>query len=148
MAASLSWQGTGDMTTTRRRYVPDSEGLNREFFVQAAGGTLHLQRCAGCGTHRFPPRYYCPHCFSGEWTWEPSQGRGQISSWVTSYFTTDPGWVDEVPYTTIVVELAEGPRLLGAMGDMTVDELRIGKPVVVVGEAIRDDFVFFTVNQA
>ena len=34
------------------------------------------------------------------------------------------------------------------MGDMTVDELRIGKPVVVVGEAVRDDFVFFTVNQA
>jgi uncharacterized protein len=136
------------MSSTRsaQRYVPEPEGLNREFFRQAAGGTIHLQRCEQCGEHRFPPRRYCRHCFSGDWEWDPSGGTGTIVSWVTSWFTRDPGWVDDVPYTTVVVQLDEGPRLLGAMRGMTVEDLEIGTRVVVRPEPIRDDFVFFWVE--
>ena len=135
-------------TGSSRRYVPKTEGLNREFFIRAAGGTIHLQRCDQCSGYRFPPRRYCSHCFSGDWHWEPSAGTGTVSSWVTSWFTLDRGWVADLPDTTIVVQTDEGPRLLGAMRSMTTQELSLGKRVVMVPETVRDDFVFFWVEPA
>lgn len=128
------------------KYVPETEGLNQEFFRACAGGALHLQRCDECGAFRHPPRYYCRHCFSPDWSWQPVSGEGTVASWVTSHFTIDRGWVDEVPYTTVVVEVAEGPRLLGAARGLTKHDLRIGTPVVLVGEPKGDDFVFFWVE--
>ena len=135
------------MTTTPRPYIPDTEGLNREFFQRAAGGILHLQRCADCSHFRFPPRNYCARCHSGAWDWIPSPAVGALASWVTSHFSLDPGWVDCVPYTTAVVELDEGPRLLGAIRDIKPDDFRIGLPVALVLERLRDDYVFFWVER-
>lgn len=137
---------TNPPAASPRKYVPETEGLNREFFLQCSEGTLHLQCCADCGTYRHPPRYFCQRCFSDRWTWEPSPGLGIIASWVTSHFTVDRGWVGELPYTTIVVELEEGPRLLGAMRNMDQNDLALGIPVRLATENKRDDFVFFWVE--
>lgn len=132
--------------TPGRKYIPATEGLNKEFFEQCAGGSLHLQRCADCKVYRHPPRYYCPSCFSADWVWEPATGAGKVASWVTTYYTVDPGWVNDVPYTNVIVELDEGPRLLGALRGMQVDDLRLGMDVAIVGENKREDFVFFWVE--
>ncbi|MCP3989881.1 MAG: hypothetical protein GY724_12455 [Actinomycetia bacterium] len=132
--------------TPARKYIPATEDLNQEFFLQCAGGALHLQRCSDCGAWRHPPRYYCPVCFSDGWAWEPSTGAGKVASWVTTHYTVDRGWVDEVPYTNVVVQLDEGPRLLGGLRGMDADDLELGMEVVIVGETKRDDFVFFWVE--
>lgn len=132
---------------TPRKYVPETEGLNREFFRTCSSGVLHLQRCDGCEAYRHPPRYYCPQCFSDRWSWHPVSGAGRVASWVTTHFTVDRGWVDDLPYTTVVVELDEGPRLLGAMRGLTDAELEQGLAVQLVGEAKGDDFVFFWVDR-
>ncbi len=89
---------------------------------------------------------YLQHCFSDQYSWQPVSGLGTISSWVTSHFTVDQGWIEDLPYTSIVVQLAEGHRLLGAMRNMTEHELELGKAVVLIGEAKQDDFVFFWVE--
>lgn len=135
-------------TPSPRKYVPETEDLNKEFFEACARGTIHLQRCDSCGEFRHPPRYYCRHCFSDQYSWQPVTGLGTIASWVTSHFTVDRGWVDELPYTSIVVQLNEGPRLLGAMRNMTEHELALGLPVMMTGETKREDFVFFWVEPA
>jgi uncharacterized OB-fold protein len=129
--------------TPARKYIPATEGLNQEFFERCTGGTLHLQRCGDCEGWRHPPRYYCPSCFSERWEWVPVSGTGTVASWVTTHYTVDRGWVDEVPYTNVVVQLDEGPRLLAALRGMDVDDLELGMAVVIVGEPKRDDFVFF-----
>lgn len=82
---------------TPRRYVPETERLNREFFQACASGALHLQRCDGCETFRHPPRYYCPRCFSGDWSWQPISGIGQVASWVTTHLSIDRAWALEAP---------------------------------------------------
>ena len=131
-----------------RKYVPEPEGLNLEFHRASAGGTLHLQRCEGCGRFRHPPRYYCPHCSSGEWSWTPCSGRGHVYSWVVTHFTVDRGWVDEVPYTSVAVELDEGPRAVGALRGLEAGQLEIGLPVVVEVEPKGEEFVFLWVGPA
>lgn len=132
--------------TPARKYIPATEGLNQEFFEKCSGGALHLQRCTNCGQFRHPPRYYCPSCFSDAWSWEPATGAGKVASGVTTYHTVDRGWVDDVPYTNVIVELDEGPRLLGALRGMNVDDLVLGLDVAIVGETKRNDFVFFWVE--
>ena len=139
--------GTNAGRATPRKYIPETEGLNREFYEACSSGAVHLQRCDGCGAHRHPPRYYCPSCFSDRWSWQPVSGAGRVASWVTTHFTVDRGWADEVPYTTIVVELDEGPRLLGAMRGLSESELEHGLPVHLIGEPKGDDFVFFWVDR-
>jgi uncharacterized protein len=131
-----------------RKYVPEPDGLNREFFLHAVDGTLHLQCCDQCGAYRHPPRYYCPRCASPTYSYVPSTGRGHVYSWVTSHFTVDRGWAPEAPHTTIVVELDEGPRLVGALRGLDPSALRAGLPVVLVGEPKGEAFVFFWVEPA
>jgi uncharacterized OB-fold protein len=70
-----------------------------------------------------------------------------VYSWVVTHFTVDRGWVDDVPYTTVAVELDEGPRVLGALRrDRDGVALSIGMDVTVSGEATGDDFVFLWVD--
>jgi hypothetical protein len=133
--------------STGRKYVPEPEGLNLAFHRASARGALHLQQCEECGHFRHPPRHFCPQCASPRWSWTPVSGRGRVYSWVVTHFTVDRGWVDDVPYTTVAVELDEGPRVLGALRrDRDGVALSIGMDVTVSGEATGDDFVFLWVD--
>jgi uncharacterized OB-fold protein len=135
--------------STGRKYIPEPEGLNLAFHRASAGGTLHLQQCESCAQFRHPPRHYCPQCASPQWSWTPVSGRGRVYSWVVTHFTVDRGWVDDVPYTTVAVELDEGPRVLGALrDDPPRGELEIGLPVTVSGEPKGAEFVFLWVDPA
>src|SRR5438093_13360111 len=106
-----------------RKYIPQPEGLNLEYHRMSAGGTLHLQQCDDCGAFRHPPRYYCPRCSSAQWSWTPSPGHGRVYSWVVTHFTVDRGWVEDVPYATVAVELDEGPRLVCALRGLEPGQL-------------------------
>jgi uncharacterized OB-fold protein len=130
-----------------RKYVPEPEGLNLDFHRASVGGTLHLQCCDECGLFRHPPRYYCPACSSAESTWTPCSGQGCVYSWVSTHFTVDRGWVNDVPYATVAVELDEGPRVVGAWRG-PIGQLEIGLPVVAVVEPKGEDFAFLWVEPA
>lgn len=70
---------------------------------------------------------------------------GVVYSFTTSYFTVDSGWTEDVPYTTVVVEMPEGPRLVGTYsGDAT--KLKIGQAVTLRPEPKSDDFAFLWVD--
>lgn len=128
-------------------YVPKPEGLHLELHRRAvATGVLHLQRCSGCGAFRHPPRYYCPRCFSPSWEAVPSAGRGTVYSFTVTHRSFDPAWVDETPHATIAVELAEGPRVIGALRGAEPSAVRLGQPVMVTVEARGDDFAFLWVE--
>jgi uncharacterized OB-fold protein len=133
------------MTTPGSKYVPEPDGLNLAFHRASVAGSLHLQRCDHCGHFRHPPRFLCPECASDRWTWTPVSGRGRVYSWVVTHFTVDRGWVDDVPYTTVAVELDERPRVLGALRSGAA-QLHVGQPVTVSVEAKGADFVFLWVD--
>lgn len=134
-------------TTAARKYVPTPEGLHLEFHRPAVDtGMLHIQRCADCRAWRHPPRWYCPSCHSDRWTFEPVSGRGRLYSMAVTHFTVDRAWVDEVPYVTAVVELDEGPRVVGALRGIEADAVEIGLPVVVTPEPRGEEFAFLWVD--
>ena len=49
----------------------------------------------------------------GAWAWEPAWGRGRVFTWTVTHRPIDPAFADELPYAVLVVELDEGPRVVG-----------------------------------
>ena len=118
------------------RLLPSAVGLNGEFYAHLARGELRLQRCASCRTWQHPPRYRCAHCGSSEIAWEPVSGRGRVFSWTTTHRAVDPAFTP--PYAVLIVELAEGPRLVGNLRGLEPSELVLDLPVVVEIEHASD----------
>jgi len=118
------------------RILPSPTGLNAELYAFWAQGQLRLQRCTRCRAWRHPPRYRCAACGSAEVSWELASGRGHVFSWTITHRAVDPAF--EPPYAIVVVELEEGPRLVGSLAGIENSELRLDLPVVVELEAASD----------
>jgi uncharacterized protein len=120
------------------RLVPNPVGLNAQFYAHCAAGELRFQRCAACRTWRHPPRYRCGACGSAEWAWERSTGRGHVFSWTVTHQALDPAYADELPYAVVVVELDEGPRLVGNLRGLAPAGLALGLAVEVEFEPVAE----------
>jgi uncharacterized OB-fold protein len=120
------------------RLVPAPAGLNAEFYAFCAAGELRFQRCGACRAWRHPPRYRCAACGSDAWEWERSSGRGRVFSYTITHQSLDPAYADELPYAVLVVELEEGPRVVGNLRDLAPADLTLDLPVEVVFERLSD----------
>jgi len=128
------------------RVIGKPDDLNLELFQRiVASGQMCLQRCGSCGHYSHPPRMYCGNCFSGTYSYPEISGAGAVYSYTISHHTAEPAWQDELPYLTVVVELDEGPRVVGAASIPDPATVRIGQRVQVVPERRTDDFAYFTV---
>ena len=121
------------MSARPDRLLPSPPGINGEFYERAATtGVLHLQRCTDCEAWRHPPRLMCAACGSERWTWAPVSGRGRVFTWTTTHRAVDPAFADELPYAVLVVELEEGPRVVGNLVDLAPEALTLDLAVRVV----------------
>ena len=71
---------------------------------------LRFQRCSGCGAVRYPVGPLCPECRSFEFEWITSSGRGAVHSLTVVQHQTHPAFL--VPYTVVLAEMEEGPRVI------------------------------------
>ena len=134
------------MSDAARSHSSRAVGLNAELYAFWAQGELRLQRCAQCRTWRHPPRYRCAACGSAETTWDLASGRGRVFSWTITHRAVDPAF--EPPYAVVVVELEEGPRLVGNLAGIELAELRLDLPVVVELEPVSDTIALVTFRPA
>ena len=100
---------------------------------------LLIQRCAGCGALRHPPRPMCPRCQSLEWDTVEATGRGTVYSFVIPHHPPLP-WFPE-PYVVALVDLEEGTRLVSNVVGIAPDAVTIGMPVQVRYEHFEGDVV-------
>ncbi len=119
--------------------IPESSPSLAPFFAAAREGRLVVQRCAGCGALRFPPREVCSGCLAHEATWQPVSGRGEVFSYNVMHQVYHPGFTAEVPYAVVIVKLAEGPKITSNLAGCPVDQIAIGMPVEVVFEQVSSD---------
>jgi uncharacterized OB-fold protein len=130
-------------------FVPYSKV--QDFAVHLKDGRLMGTVCKSCGYSTFPPRADCPECMSGEFEFKEWSGKGTIYT-LTKIDAAPTGFEDEVPYTVAVVDLEDGGRLLGWIGEtISESDAKIGLDVQVVPrifEDIEPIKVFYTVEQA
>ena len=110
---------------------PYWEGLTRH--------ELLVQRCAGCGAFRHPPRPMCAECGSMEIDWHKASGKGTVYSYTIVPQATHPAWRDKVPYNVVIVELEEDVRLVSNLVDVQNEDIKVGLPVEVVYDDVTDD---------
>lgn len=107
--------------------VPGHDDL---FFWDAvAEQRLVVRRCASCARLQQPPSPMCPACGSVEWTVEEVSGTGEVYSWIVSRHPNQPG---EDARIVVVVELAEGVRLVSNLRDIDPADVHNGMPVEVM----------------
>ncbi|MFY2859640.1 Zn-ribbon domain-containing OB-fold protein [Mycobacterium sp. THU-M104] len=97
---------------------------------------LLIQRCTGCGALRHPPRPMCPKCRSLEWDTVQASGRGTVYSHVMPREPRFPFL--EYPYIVVLVELAEGIRLVSNLCDIDPADVTDGMDVEVFYQTFDD----------
>ena len=109
-----------------------------EFFWEGTRkGELRIQRCAACGALRHPPGPMCPHCHATSASYQVAAGRGTVHSYVVHRHPPVPG--KELPILLVLVELAEGVRMVGELLGASADDLAVGAPVEVSMVRVDDD---------
>ena len=119
--------------------TPYGDPLSAAFWEAARRHELVVQRCRGCGAHRFPARDRCSACLSREVEWTRVSGRGTVFSFAVMHQVYHPGFADEVPYAIVMIELEEGTRMLSNVVGCPTGEVRIGMPVEVVFEDLTSE---------
>jgi uncharacterized OB-fold protein len=117
------------------RPLPRIDGADQPFWHALRRREVQVQRCGGCGTHRFPATRYCAQCRSDESAWVAVAPSGTLETWCVfhrPYFDGLP-----VPYTVIQVKLDCGVRLFSNPAG-AANPLRIGMPVEAVFEDVTD----------
>jgi uncharacterized OB-fold protein len=118
--------------------LPDvDDPVMRPFWDGARAGKLMLQREPATGAVHWPPK---PMYWKGggRLEWFEASGRGTIYSWVVGHEPFLPAFRHRLPLVMVLVEVAEGPRLVGYMVNVTPEEMRFGMPVRVVFERLNE----------
>ena len=91
---------------------------------------MRLQRCAQCGTFRYPPGPVCQECLSPDYQWSAVSGKGELMSWIMFRKQYLPAY--PAPYNVIAVKLEEGPIIISNLVEDPEQDRLIGRPVRLV----------------
>jgi uncharacterized OB-fold protein len=95
---------------------------------------LKAGRCRSCGRVAFPPKSACPGCGGKTFDEERLSGRGRIHSYTIISRGGAPTEFDHQQkmtgeFAVALVELEEGPRIMGQMTDCDPHRTEIGMEV-------------------
>lgn len=119
------------------RPIPAPDDVSGFFWAAAAEGRLVLQRCRACDKLQYPPEVCCVHCQAEDFDHVETCGRGVIYSYAIVDRPLHAGFIDALPYITVMVELDDQPglRMVTNLVEAAPGaELRCGLPVEVVFE--------------
>ncbi len=118
-------------------------GPSAEWDAALAEGRFLLQRPVDGGATAFPPRAFAPGT-GAELEWFEASGHGTVYS--ATWIQRKP---PEPPYNVVLIDLAEGARMMGCVEGVSPETLHIGMAVkarIVGGETPK--ILFDPVEQA
>jgi uncharacterized OB-fold protein len=118
--------------------LPDTDDpIMAPFWAGCRERRLLVQRERDTGAVHWPPKP--GYWKGGRLEWVEASGRGEVYSYVVGYPPFLPAFADLLPHIMVVVQLDEGPRLVGYMVDCTPEQMAIGMRVRVAFKALTDD---------
>lgn len=94
-----------ELPTPTEDSQPFWDGCNRQ--------ELLLQHCAGCSHVFYYARRLCPSCGSTQLSWQAASGRGTVYSFSQIHVPFQGShWQTQLPYSVVLIDLQEGPRML------------------------------------
>lgn len=114
-------------------------GEEKIFFEHLTQHKLVFQRCVQCQAAVFPLRIVCPQCSCEDLELNVSSGKGVVYSFTTQHRAAHPFFADQVPYTLLLADMAEGFRVFANLIDGTEDDIQVGSDVEAVFDDVEDD---------
>jgi len=96
------------------RPVPLINPVSEPFFAAAREDRLVLQHCPRDGFF-FYPRERCPKCLGADWSWREASPLGTLYSFTVDRMGQDPSQRSRVPFHIALVDLDDGPRMVGGL---------------------------------
>lgn len=113
--------------------LPAMTAASKPFWDACQQERLLLPRCETCSRLFYYPRIHCPHCGSRALGWVEASGRGRVFSFThVAVSFHGNAWESQLPYTVILVDLDEGPRMLSRLLGDNRDAVRSGDAVQAV----------------
>lgn len=119
--------------------LPDvDDPVMQQFWEAARHGVLAQQRDLVTGEVHWPPK---PMYWKGgaRLEWFEASGRGEIFSYVVAYEPHLPAFKHLLPLIIVLVQLEEGPRLVGYMINCTPEQMRFGMKVKVAFKQLTEE---------
>ena len=84
----------------------------KEYNENLKQGRLSGLKCSGCGEVSAQPRLICAKCGGSQLETMELKGSGAVQTFTVNYVAAE-GREPEVPYIVVIVELDEGPWIMG-----------------------------------
>jgi hypothetical protein len=123
---------------TYAKPLPTVTDETRPFWEGLGQGELRLQRCRGCGHHRYPIAPVCPRCLGAESEWVCVSGRGKVFSYVIFHQVYHEAFRADAPYNVALIQLDEGPFMFSNVVEIPNAAIRCDMPVTVVFDPVTD----------
>jgi uncharacterized OB-fold protein len=94
----------------KRPWPPRVSAFTRTFWEALADRRFVTTRCRTCSKGTFPPKPFCPHCWSAEVEWTPLSPSGIVYS-STVMHAVPAHFQREAPYRVGIVDLEDGIRI-------------------------------------
>lgn len=115
----------------KRPQTPRQSAFSRRFWNRLATGFFETTFCLDCKLPAFPPRPFCPHCWSERIEWRALSGRGRLYS-QTRVHAAASAFAHEAPYRLALVDLDEGLRVATRLIDRAEPQLDSPMELVVL----------------
>jgi len=118
--------------------LPDvSDPVMQPFWQACREHRLIIQRDRRTGEVHWPPKP--AYWKGGRLEWFQASGRGEVYSYVVAHAPFLPAFRDQLPHILVLVQLDEGPRLVGYMVGCRPEQMSFGMEVRVVFRDLTDE---------
>ena len=110
----------------------------KEYNENLKQGRLSGLKCSGCGELSAQPRLVCAKCGGRDLEAFELKGGGTIQTFTVNYVAAE-GRESEAPYIVAIVELDEGPWVMGNISGLKPQEANMdimGRKVLMEGSAV------------
>lgn len=122
-----------------RKPLPMADADTARFWQGLREGKLLLQHCDDCRHVQYYQQALCRACGSENLTHRPASGRGKVHSFSVVHRAPGPAFKADVPYAVLLVELAEGPRMISTYVGGDPAEVTFDMDVMLMCEKVSDE---------
>ena len=118
--------------------LPEPSRYTKPFWDACQRRVLEVPNCLACERLFLPGGPVCPNCWSSNLGVQPLSGDGEVFTFTVYRHSYHPAF--KTPYVVVLIELAEGPRLISNMVGCAPEDMEIGMAVRVQFES-EGDFI-------
>lgn len=122
-----------------RKPLPMADADTASFWQGLREGKLLLQHCDDCRHVQYYQQALCRACGGENLTHRPASGRGKVHSFSVVHRAPGPAFKADVPYAVLLVELAEGPRMISTYVGGDPAEVTFDMDVMLMCEKVSDE---------